>query len=95
MKKNDELFCSVCGVSSKIKKVNNISAYGAPLCEKHRDQFKKFGEFKDNNPRGVFDPNEIRLKEDYFEIDTYDQYGNIVETFIGDLEDFSKLEKCK
>lgn len=92
MKKNDELFCSVCGVSSKVKKVNNNALYGAPLCEKHRDQYRRFGKFMDSNQRGVFDPNEIRIKDDYFEIDTYDQYGNITETYICDLEDLSKLE---
>lgn len=92
MKKNDELFCSVCGVSSKVKKVNNNALYGAPLCEKHRDQYRRFGKFMDSNQRGVFDPNEIRIKDDYFEIDTYDQYGNVVETFLCDLEDLSKLE---
>lgn len=62
------------------------------MCEKHRDQYRRFGKFMDSNQRGVFDPNEIRIKDDYFEIDTYDQYGNITETYICDLEDLSKLE---
>ena len=49
MKKNDELFCSICGVSSKVKKVNNNASYEAPLCEKHRDQYRRFGKFMDSN----------------------------------------------
>ena len=50
----------------------------------------KFGEFKDSNSRGVFDSNEIRILEKWAEIDTYDSYGNIVETFI--LEEFCDCE---
>lgn len=84
-------YCSVCGVSSEVKRVNKIKAYGDYLCEKHREQFKKHGTFLDNNPRGVFDPNEIRLLEEYAEIDTYDSHGNIVVTYKLDLEDVDKL----
>lgn len=73
----EERFCEVCGVSSKFKKVSFNKLSGKILCEKHREQFRRFGEFKDTNSRGVFDDNEIRLKDNFAEIDTYDSHGNI------------------
>lgn len=95
MRKSEEKFCEVCGISSTVKKVVNNKLSGMCLCEKHAEQFKKFGEFKDHNSRGVFDPNEIRVYEDYVEIDTYDSYGNIISTFIIDKEDVDKLGSYK
>lgn len=96
MKKITETrYCEVCGVSSNIKKVVFNSATNMCLCEKHKEQFKKFGEFKDSNSRGVFDPNEIREFDTYCEIDTYDQFGNITETFTLDLDDKAKLGDYK
>lgn len=91
----EERFCEVCGVSSKFKKVSFNKLSGKILCEKHREQFRRFGEFKDTNSRGVFDDNEIRLKDNFAEIDTYDSHGNIVETFILDIDDVSKLKGHK
>lgn len=35
----------------------------------------------DHNQRIVHDPNEIRILDDYCEIDTYDQFGNVTYTF--------------
>lgn len=43
----------------------------------------------------MFDPNEIRILEDCAEIDTYDSYGNVVETYKISLEDVPKLEGKK
>lgn len=91
MRKKEERFCEVCGISSLIKNVSLLKEANMYLCEKHKSQFKKFGEFKDSNQRGVFDPNEIRTNGNISEIDTYDQYGNVVETFILDNEDVEKL----
>ena len=88
-------FCEVCGISSQDKRVNFIEAAGKFLCRKHREQFMKYGEFKDNNSRGIFDSNEIRKFENHAEIDTYDQFGNVTETYILDLEDIDKLEGKK
>lgn len=88
-------YCDVCGISSTEKRVNFIKAANMYLCRKHREQFMRFGEFKDSNSRGVFDSNEIRILEDYAEIDTYDSYGNIVETYIVDKDEVIKLEKYK
>lgn len=95
MRKKEECFCEVCGVSSKVKRVGFNKFTGMTLCAKHRDQFQKYGEFKDHSPRGVFDPNEIRIKDNIAEIDTYDQFGNVVETFILDIDDVDKLKDRK
>lgn len=95
MRKSEEKFCEVCGISSPIKKVVNNKLSGMCLCEKHTEQFKKFGEFKDHNSRSVFDPNEVRIFEDYAEIDTYDSYSNVVSTFIIDKDDVDKLGEHK
>lgn len=65
------------------------------LCAKHLGQMKTYGECKDTNPRGVFDPNEIRLLDNYAEIDTYDQFGNVIETYTIDIEDYKLASKYK
>lgn len=88
-------YCSICGVSSEEKTVHKNKNYGDYLCEKHIQQYKRYGKFLDNSPRGVFDKNEIRKYDDYAEIDTYDSNGNVVSTFIIDLEDVEKLENKK
>ena len=59
------------------------------------NNLEDLGEFKDTNSRGVFDDNEIRLKDNFAEIDTYDSYGNVMETFILDVNDISKLKGHK
>lgn len=40
-----------------------------------------------SNSRTVFDMNEVRVLKDYCEIDTYDQFGNVLKTFIFDKDD--------
>lgn len=83
-------FCKAC---SKI-----IDKYGSlkyQLCNKHYQQFKRFGEIKDHNLRTIFDDNEIRTYKDYAEIDTYDQYGNVIEIYKIDLEDVKYLKNKK
>lgn len=82
--------CKVCG-----KIINEHGSLKNSLCGKHFQQFRKFGEFKDNNTRTIYDPNEIRTYDDYAEIDTYDQYGNVQETFRLDLEDVKFLNNNK
>lgn len=95
MKKLGERFCDICGVSSNVKRVCFNKQANMNLCEKHRDQFRRFGKFMDKNQRGVYDPNEIRLFSDYAEIDTYDKYGNVLETYLLDLDDIDKLDLSK
>lgn len=65
------------------------------LCPKHSNQLQKYGKFLDNNPRTIYDPNEIRIKENYAEVDTYDKEGNIQKTFIIDIEDVPIVARYK
>ena len=88
-------YCEVCGVSSEAKTVSKNKKFNMCLCKKHLHQFEKFGKALDSNPRGVFDPNEIRILENYCEIDTYDQHGNVLYTYKFDKEDLSKAKEFK
>ena len=88
-------YCEVCNVSSKEKNVHKRKIYNKYLCDKHFQQLKKHGKLLDNSQRGVFDKNEIRILEKFAEIDTYDSHGNIVETYILDLDCVNKLKTYK
>lgn len=78
--------CPQCG------KVHFSTNY---LCPKHSRQLRVFGKFLDNNPRTIYDPNEIRIKDKYAEVDTYDKEGNIQNTFIIDIDDVPIISKYK
>lgn len=65
------------------------------MCKKHYAQFSKYGKCLDNNQRTVLDLNEIRIKLNYTEIDTYDSKGNVMDTFIIDTEDIPLLKNHK
>ena len=80
------IYCEACG-----KIVDKCGSKKLKLCSKHYAQFKKYGEIKDHNQRTVWDNNEIRTYENYAEIDTYDQFGNVLETYKIDLEDVKLL----
>ena len=96
MKKITEIrTCEVCGITSEHKHITFNKESNMCLCDKHLAQFRKFKEFKDSNQRSVFDPNEIRIYENYGEIDTYDEYGNVVETYIVDLDQIDFLRQHK
>lgn len=81
--------CKACG--KPIEETCKSKDY----CWKHHKQIIKYGEIKDNNPRTVFDPNEFRVNGDVTEIDTYDQFGNVVSTFIIDTEDLPLATQYK
>ena len=78
--------CEICGITSVYKRIEYVTEAEKYLCDKHRMQFSNHGKFFDKSPRGIFDKNEIRIYTDYAEIDTYDQYGNVVTTFKIDLD---------
>lgn len=78
--------CPQCG---KIHFSTNL------LCPKHSKQLRKYGKFLDNNPRTIYDPNEIRVKGDYAEVDVYDKQANVQQTFIIDTEDIPIVAKYK
>lgn len=74
-----EKICPVCG-----KLHTNPSS---DMCYKHYLQIKKYGKIMCSNSRTVFDKNEVRVLEHYCEVDTYDQFGNVLKTFKFDAED--------
>lgn len=87
---NDIIYCKACG-----KIIDKYDSKKLELCSKHYAQFKKYGEVKDTNPRTVWDDNEIRTYDNYAEIDTYDQFGNVIETYKLDIEDVKYLNGHK
>ena len=76
-----KLFCDVCDVSSDEKYVHYRNDVKQTLCRKHYNQLLKYGKFLDNNPRTINDPNEVRVYDDYAEIDIYKCDGTIFKTF--------------
>lgn len=79
--------CKICGKEHN----NSIS----DLCCKHYNQLKIYGKIKSYNSRTVFDSNEIREFDDYIEVDTYDQFGNVIKTFKVDKEYIDLVKKYK
>ena len=87
--KRDSRRTRICPQCGKIHFSTNL------LCPKHDKQFRKYGYFLDSNPRTIYDPNEIRVKGDYAEVDTYDKQANAQKTFIIDTEDVPIIAKYK
>lgn len=79
--------CKICG-----KEVLKLKL---GMCRKHYEQYHKFGIVLDNNPRTVWDDNEIRTYDSYGEIDTYTNTGEVQNTFKFDLEDIKYLMNHK
>lgn len=65
------------------------------VCNKHYRQYKKYGEFLDNNPRTISDPNEIRVDGETAFMDLYDKFCNVVATVEFDAEDIPKVQYTK
>jgi hypothetical protein len=82
-----EKICPVCG-----KLHTNPSSN---MCYKHYSQIKKYGKIMCANSRTIFDMNEIRVCDGFGEVDTYDQFGNVLKTFKFDLEDMPVICKHK
>lgn len=83
--------CSVCGRLSFRK----TKSHGKIYCRKHYRQFKKFGKPIDDNPRTVYDKNEIRIEGDVAYIDVYNKYAEKIATGILDTEDVNKIRHHK
>ena len=77
--------CVVCGREDRYK------ANG--MCNKHYDQWYKYGKVLDNNPRNQKDPNEIVIHDDYAEIILYE--GKTCYEVDRALIDLDDIEKCK
>lgn len=91
MRKIENRVCSVCG---KVCGTKHHEFVGG-MCSKHWQQMKTHGKTLDTNPRTVWDPNEVRIIDDYAEVDTYDAYGNVSYTFKLDIEDVPLLNGHK
>lgn len=84
--------CDIC--KRKIKK--KIRMHGYTLCSKHMHQLRKYGYFKDNNPRTTKDLNEFRyLDKNTVEFDVYDINSNVNGHFIIDADDLQKIRYHK
>lgn len=93
VKRIENRVCKVCGkVCSNSHGSYN---YVTGMCLKHYQQFKKYGRTLDTIPRTVWDPNEIRILNDYAEIDTYTSIGEVLSTFKVDIEDIPLLKGHK
>ena len=78
--------CKVCGK-------NEVKAKG--MCEKHYQQYRKYGYCLDNNPRTKQDLNEIIEHEDYAEIVLYDKNCEEVARALIDLDDVDKVKNYR
>lgn len=83
--------CDICGreIFRKIK------SHGYILCGKHYRQFKKYGEFLDNNPRTVGDRNEYHICGDITYVDLYNKKCEVIAKAIIDTEDLDKIKYTK
>ena len=84
--------CEVCGrMTRHSEKIN-----GYKLCYKHFRQYKKYGKFLDNNPRTMYDKNEIIINGDVAYICLYDiKTQEEVARAIIDAEDVDKVKNFK
>ncbi len=83
--------CDICGREIK----NKICTHGYVLCNKHYNQFRKYGKFLDNNPRTIYDLNEFHVCDDVTYIDLYDKECNVIAQVIIDTEDLGKVRYTK
>lgn len=92
MKRIKNRICCICGKSCNEGKSHEF-VHG--MCRKHYEQMRRFGKTLDTNSRTVWDPNEIRILDEYAEIDTYTSTGEVFNTFKLDIEDIPLLEGHK
>lgn len=83
-----EVMCKQCGRLIK-------DGHARGMCEKHYKQFKKYGYCLDNNPRTIYDLNEITTDNEYAYIHLYDQNCNEVAVAKIDKEDIAIVKYIK
>lgn len=92
-RKIENRVCKVCG---KVCDNKHKAFFGTTsMCRKHHDQFMKYGRTLDTNSRTVWDPNEVRILDNYAEVDTYNGKGEVINTFKLDIEDVHLLNGRK
>ena len=80
--------CKVCGRPMKDNRRRG-------MCDKHYQQFKKYGHCLDNNPRTIYDLNEITICGEVAYIALYDKAQNIIAYATIDAEDVPKVKYIK
>ena len=83
--------CEVCGRMSRKK----IKADNKVVCAKHRNQFRKYGEFRDTSPRTHRDKNEIIINNNVAYINMYDRFYNVVAKSKIDTSDIDMVKNIK
>jgi hypothetical protein len=83
--------CDFCGRPL----TRQIKAYGHIYCPKHYRQFKKYGKVLDNNPRTIYDKNEIHVKGKIAFVDLYNKNCEVIAQAIIDTEDIPKIKYTK
>lgn len=83
--------CDVCGRCCD----NLICSFGMHLCNKHYNQYYKYGKFLDSNPRTIYDRNEYHICGDITYIDLYNKDCEVVGQAIIDTEDLDKVKDIK
>ena len=87
----NEKYCHVCGrIANPHCNVN-----GKPVCNKHYNQYRKYGKFLDNNPRTIYDPNEYHTYGNITYIDIYNKYCEVIAQAKIDTEDLPKVKNIK
>ena len=93
--KKTTIFCDACNVSSEVKYVHYHKDVKMTLCNKHYNQLINKGKILDTNSHALNDPNEIRIFDDYAEIDVYKCDGSLFKTFKFDKEYLDLIKECK
>lgn len=83
--------CNVCGRASFRK----VRAYHKTYCNKHYNQFKRFGYPIDTNPRTLYDRNEIHIDREIAYVDLYNSHGDVIAQALIDTEDIPKIRYIK
>ena len=88
---NPAYVCCICGKISHTK----IKAYKKCYCPKHYRQIKKYGKPLDDNPRTIYDRNEIRITGNTAVMDIYNQNADKIAETIIDADDVNKIKYTK
>lgn len=83
--------CNTCGR----KNFRAIRSFGKIWCYKHYKQMKKYGKVLDDNPRTLYDRNEIHINGKVSLIDLYDKNGIVIAQTKIDTEDIPKIRYTK
>ena len=84
--------CDICGITNKKRDVYWNNKYQMFLCGKHYRQLHNYGKIHDASAISKFDPNEIKIYDEYAEITLRNQKHEITGYAKIDIDD---VELCK